>query len=457
VRELAPLFVPVRVVGNFARSFHPAELPPMLRRTYGRELVSWAFLPLMLGAIEGGAIGVVVKKAFEGQPGVDPYWLDLATAWALAAPNVANLTSFIWAALARGRPKVPFISGLQVASCLLVASVAFFPRNGVGLLALCIALGLARTAWTGVITIRAAVWRNNYPNANRATIAGKLATVQSLFLAAAGVIIGRAMDWNPDNYHYLFPLLAVFGLVGNQIYRTVRLRRARALQRAELDGRKKDSGFNPMSMVALLREDRLYARFMWWMSVFGFGNLMLMAPMTYVVTDEFKLDYTQGILINSIVPLIIMPFAIPLWARLMDASHIIRFRSIHGWSFALASLAVTLASYLHSLPLLYAGAFLLGIGYAGGTLAWNLGHQDFASAERDAEYMAVHVTLNGIRGILAPVAAWALHQWLAPLGHAPLVLVICTAINAVGVLGFMSMRRLVSPTKGEALDGAVAA
>jgi hypothetical protein len=184
------------------------------------------------------------------------------------------------------------------------------------------------------------------------------------------------------------------------------------------------------------------------MSVFGFGNLMLMAPMTFVVTDEFKLDYTQGILVNAIIPLLVMPFAIPLWARFMDRTHIIHFRSLHGWSFVLASAAVTLASYLHSIELLYAGAFLLGVGYAGGTLAWNLGHQDFSSAERDADYMAVHVTLNGIRGILAPVAAWALHQWLAPHGHAPLVLVICTLVNAAGVVGFMSLRKYVSPTKG---------
>ena len=450
MRELAPLLIPVRFVGAFARSFHPATLPPLLRRTYGRELVSWAFLPLMLGAIEGGTIGIVVKKAFTGQPGVDPYWLDLATAWALAAPNIANLSSFIWAALAKGRPKVKFSAWLQTAACVLVAAIAFFPRNGWGLIAVCITLGLARTAWTGVITVRAAVWRNNYPTASRAAIAGKLATVQSLFLAAAGFTVGKAMDWSPDNYHLLFPALALFGFVGNLIYRTVRLRRARQLQRAEHDGRKKDTGFNPMGMVDLLRADPLYARFMWWMSVFGFGNLMLAAPMTFVSTDELKLDYTAGIMINAIVPLLIMPLAIPLWARLMSRTHIIQFRSIHGWSFVLASVAVTLASYLHSIQLLYLGSALLGVGYAGGTLAWNLGHQDFASAERDAEYMAVHVTLNGIRGIFAPLAAWGLHQWLAPLGYAPLVLVVCTVINTIGVLGFMSMRKQISP--GAALE-----
>lgn len=457
MRELAPLLLPVRVVSGFARSFHPASLPPMLRMTYGRELVSWAFLPLMLGAIEGGTIGIVIKKAFDGQPGVETEWLDLATAWALAAPNIANLTSFIWAALAKGRPKVAFISWLQITACLLVAAIALFPRNGTGLLATCIALGLARTAWTGVITVRAAVWRNNYPNASRAQIAGKLATVQSLFLAAAGLLVGRAMDHNPDNYHYLFPLLAVFGLIGNHIYRKVRLRRARQLQRAEIDGRKKDAGFSPMGMIRLLREDRLYARFMWWMSVFGFGNLMLSAPMTYVVTDELNMSYTAGIMINAIIPLAVMPFAIPLWSRFMARTHIIEFRSVHGWSFVIASVAVTLASYFHSVELIYLGAVLLGIGYAGGTLAWNLGHQDFASADRDADYMAVHVTLNGIRGILAPIAAWGMHQWLAPLGQAPLVLVTCTVINAIGVLGFMSMRRAIRASRENSESAQVSA
>jgi hypothetical protein len=35
--------------------------------------------------------------------------------------------------------------------------------------------------------------------------------------------------------------------------------------------------------------------------------------------------------------------------------------------------------------------------------------------------------------------------------------VICTVVNAIGVRGFMSMRKLVSPTKGEPLAAAAAA
>ena len=163
-------------------------------------------------------------------------------------------------------------------------------------------------------------------------------------------------------------------------------------------------------------------------------------PLTYVVVDELHMTYTGGVLATTIVPLMIMPLAIPLWARLMERTHIITFRSIHGWAFVSASVAITLASYFHSEPFIYAGAVLLGIGFAGGTLAWNLGHQDFAPAERDSEYMAVHVTLNGIRGVLAPIASWWLYQLLAPKGYGALVLVLCSVINTIGVLGFMSMR-----------------
>ena len=59
--------------------------------------------------------------------------------------------------------------------------------------------------------------------------------------------------------------------------------------------------------------------------------------------------------------------------------------------------------------------------------------------------MAVHVTLNGIRGLVAAIAAPALWQALAPQGLAVVALGICTALNVVGVVGFMSMRKRLAP------------
>ena len=447
----AAIDLPISILRATVGSFHPRHLPPLLRATYARELVSWLFLPFMLGAIEGGTIAIVVKKAFTGA--VDPWALNLAVTILTAAPNFANLTSFLWSAAARGRPKVPFISALQVATSILVALVAAMPMSAAGLWGAVILIGLARTTWTGVITLRTAVWRNNYPKANRATVAGRMATVQSIVLATAGWIVGFAMDANPASFRVAFPMLAAVGLYGNQIYRKVRLRGQKRLARAELQGRAGPSfTLHPVSMGrALVRsgremwttldEDRHYRQFMWWMSVFGFGNLMLFAPLAIYLNDRFEVSYLRGILINTIIPLAVMPLAIPMWARLLDRGHVIEFRAVHGWTFVAASACMWLGALADSLLLFEIASVILGLGFAGGVLAWNLGHHDFAPAHKDGQYMAVHVTLNGLRGLLAPIAAYVLYEWLAPQGHAAEVFLICTAVNIAGVLGFIRMRK----------------
>ena len=421
------------------RHFHPRSVPAVSRPAYMREILSWAFLPLFLGAVEGGALGVVVKKAF-GECGVSALELNLAVAVVSAAPNVANLTSFLWAGWARGRRKVPFIASLQTATAVCVGLIAAMPENRVGLWGLCVLATLARTTWTGVITVRAAVWRANYPREARAHIAGNMATVQSLVLALSGWILGVGMDLSPRSFHLLFPALALLGIVGNVLWRRVPMRGEARSLRAETEDagtRRIDAG----SIVRTLREDRPYANFMLWMWIFGLGNLMIGAPQAIVLEDEMHATYTQGILATTVIPLLVMPLAIPFWARRLGRSHVVDFRAVHAWSFVAATAVLFLASWWRSMPLFYVSGALLGVGFAGGSLAWNIGHQDFAPPERDAEYMAVHVTLNGIRGLIAPFLAVGLYEGLKAWGLAPWTFFVCTLINVVGAWGFVMLRK----------------
>jgi MFS family permease len=87
--------------------------------------------------------------------------------------------------------------------------------------------------------------------------------------------------------------------------------------------------------------------------------------------------------------------------------------------------------------LFYVAGALMGVGFAGGSLAWNLGHQDFASPEQDGLYMSVHVTLNGIRGVISPFLAVGLYNWLAVSGHESWAFFGCFLVNVVGALGFV--------------------
>jgi hypothetical protein len=93
--------------------------------------------------------------------------------------------------------------------------------------------------------------------------------------------------------------------------------------------------------------------------------------------------------------------------------------------------------------LLFITAALVGIADAGGVLAWNLGHHDFAKDHNASQYMGVHVTLTGIRGLIAPflgVGIYELQNHWHP-GAGVWVFLPCLLLNASGAFGFVVMAR----------------
>jgi len=451
-------------------SFHPKTLPPMLRRNYLLELWAWWFLPIMLAAVEGGAIGNIVKKAFTNVPGVPESELNFSVAVVVAAPSIASITSFIWAWLSHAKVKVRFIVGLQVATAIFVGMIGLASQSRGGLWFLVAAVIASRICWTGVITLRSAIWGANYPRADRARIAGKLSTIFHLVMAPVGILIGLAMDWNESSFHWLFPITAALGLVGVAIYRGVRLRGQKRLMRAERNTSSRERpSLNPLSIYRVLADDPLYRRYMACMFVFGLGNLMITAPLAIVLHEVFSVDYTRGILITTVIPSVLMPMSIPFWSRLIVRCHVIDFRAIHAWSFVSASLLFWLGVMLHRIELLLVASAITGIANGGGFLAWNLGHHDFAPAHRDSQYMGVHVTLTGIRGIIAPIAGVGLYEWFSALGAAghttdelvaaaqfggSWVFAVTFTLNAAGGIGFVLLSRRAG---GTARHGAVRA
>ncbi|MEE2973057.1 MAG: MFS transporter [Planctomycetota bacterium] len=439
---LAPASVPFRLLATFVSSFHPRALRPMLRRNYARELTAWAFLPLMLACLQGGTMGVILKKGFAGVDGLGDQGVDYAVGAIAAAMAIGNLTSGIWVGLTCGRRKVPFLTGLMIATTACVTAMAFVPRTATGAWILVGLVILGWMFWSGVVTIRTTVWRANYPDADRATVAGRIATVQVIVMALAGLGIGQALDRSLELTQWIFPMLAGFGVIGALVYSRVRLRGQSRLARAErTGGESTKASFNPLMVVNLLRADRRYGAYMVCMMVFGFGNLMIGPTVAIILEDEFSASYQTAILVTSVIPLAVMPFAIPLWARLMSRMHVISFRSIHSWTFVCASLLFLLAVEFHLLPLMFIAAATLGIGFAGGMLAWNLGHQSFAPPHRDAQYMSVHVMLTGIRGLVAPFVGVAIYTSFAGIGYPGLTFAVALALNVVGALGFLALRR----------------
>jgi hypothetical protein len=419
-------------------SFHPGAMPLLSRGHYRRELVAWFFLPIMLGAVEGGIVGVLAKNVFEGA--ATTRTLNLCVAALAGAPAFANVTSFLWAAMSHGRHKIRFLVALQIVTAVLIGLIAAAPRNGTGLLVVTACVIGARMCWSGVVTIRSTVWRMNYPRSDRATMAGKLATVQAVMLTLIGLAVGAAMNWNDDAFRVLYPAAAALGLVGTWFYGGMRMRGHRAMVNAERAERRARTGAMPrVSLWEVLRRDKGFRRYMTCMFVFGSGNQMVIAPLVIILRDRFRYEELVSILIASTIPTLLMPISIPIWSRLFNRMHIVQFRAWHSWTFVASIVAFLIGAVTLQPWLLVVGAVGKGVAFGGGILGWNLGHHDFSSPHQAGEYMGVHVTLTGVRGLFAPALAVGLYELFEGTrpGTGPWVFGCALALSLTGALGFI--------------------
>jgi hypothetical protein len=70
---------------------------------------------------------------------------------------------------------------------------------------------------------------------------------------------------------------------------------------------------------------------------------MLNPVLVIALREEYGFRYFQSILITSAIPSLVQVAIIPLWARLLDRAHVVKFRSIHSWVFVLGAAAMAAA------------------------------------------------------------------------------------------------------------------
>ncbi|MEJ2603567.1 MAG: MFS transporter [Gammaproteobacteria bacterium] len=417
-----------------------ARMPFVARALYGRELRAWTLFSFGLGAVEGGVVGVIAKNAFEGAVG--DLVLNQSVAIVAGAPAFANILSFMWAGIASGRDKVRVLTGLKLAAGVSLAAIAIAPINGWGLLVFVAGVIGARLFWSGIVTVRSAIWRANYPRHVRGNFTARVTVLAALGMACTGIVTGLLLDRDPLAFRYVYPVAALAMFSGMAMYARVRVRGHRRLLAAERAEQAGPGRRRPTDLFGILRTDHDYRRYLTWMFVFGSGNLMIVAQLVVILNEQLGLSRLQQMLITSSIPFAVIPLSIPLWARYFDRVHIVRYRAVQSWSFVAAMTAFLVGVFTREPAVLWLGAALLGTGYAGGRLGWNLGHNDFASDARATEYMGLHVTLTGVRGMVAPLVGVGAYQVLQGIeeGLGVYALFLPLALTTIGALGFVRLR-----------------
>ncbi len=417
------------------------------RSRYARELVSWSLLAVALGALEGGVIGVMLKSLFAGEGGGRA--LNYSVALLTGAPHFCGLLSFLWVRLAEGRAVGRFLFRMQVAtaSCLLLVAAA--PADASGLPIMVAGAVGARLFWSGVVTLRAPVWRRTYPRETRARLTGTFFAVHSVVMAASGLAVGTFIDWNASAYHAVYAVAAALGIGGALLFRGLRIPEARTQRRGdfeEISTCREEAAVAPKARKRngaracwrIPRQDQAFTRYLFWLSTIHCGNLMLLGPLIVIMSDHLLLAQRQQMMVTSSIPLILFPLAVPLWARLFDGGCVLRFQAWNGAAFAAAMLVLGSGAITGRPQWLWPGAVLLGIAYAGGTVGHHLGIHHFAPPGHTLPYMGLHMLLSGLRGLLAPLAGITLYEILearAP-GQGAWTLVVPMVLCALGAVAF---------------------
>jgi len=405
-----------------------------------RELASWSLSAVALGALEGGLLGVIVKNQFAGA--ASPAVINIAVAVVASAPSFTNLSSFLFAAFAAGKDKMALLTRLMlvISACLVV--MALPGPNSLGLLVFCVLAVLARTAWSGILTIRASVWRANYSRTWRGQVTARIVRISSLLVAACSASTGFLLDWKTVSFRIAFLFAAACALLAARVYRNTRVRGHRQLLAAEQAEQDLQGG--RLSLAAytnVLRANIDFRRYMAGMMVFGSGNLMLLPMLVIMLNEYLMLNQFLQVVITSSLPLFILYFSVPYWARLLDQRHIFSYRAIHSWFFVIASALFAMAVISRRTELLWPASIVLGSAYAGGHLGWNLGHNDFSSDANASNYMAIHVTLTGLRGLVMPIIGTGFYQYLSTHweSRAPFALLLPLSLSIAGSLMFVAL------------------
>ncbi len=270
------------------------------------------------------------------------------------------------------------------------------------------------------------IYQENYPEQERGRFFSRTMMLRIGATALFSDIVGHAFAGRMEHFRWLLLAFAGAFLLSAFCFRHCP---SRPLTKA--------GGTHPLRALRYAREDRLFRlTLISWMFL-GFGTL-LMVPLRVEFlanTEQYgvtmygqPLDEAMIAILTAVIPNVVRLTLSPVWGWLFDRMNFFVLRVILNLGFALGVVTFFMSN---SLSGLVAGAVIFGISNAGGDVAWSLWVTKFAPPDRVADYMSVHTSFTGARGIIAPFIAFYLaahHFSLHTLGWISAGLICCAIL-----------------------------
>ncbi|MFM1769460.1 MAG: hypothetical protein RJA22_1989 [Verrucomicrobiota bacterium] len=311
----------------------------------------------------------------------------------------------------------------QAAAVVLAAgATAFLVAAALPLLpvfVLASVVGLAAAA--SIIPLLTQMYQDNYPEAERGRRFSRTVMVRIAVAAGFSHLAGQALDRHPEEFR---GLLLVFG--------AALAFAAFCLARCPTGPIPQEGRAHPLRALRYAHEDKLFQRTLVCWMLMGFANLMMMPlRVEYLANEAYHPGQSVSVgmiaLLTGVIPNLARLLLSPVWGHLFDRMNFFTLRVTLNAGFAIG-IATFFAS--NTTTGLVVAAIIYGVSNAGGDVAWSLWVTKFAPPGRVADYMSVHTFLTGLRGVLAPVAAFAAvgHLSLGWLAGLSIVLIVAGSV-----------------------------
>ncbi len=410
---------------------------------------------LCAGAVEsagGTFLLLIATRAFGAGPWAKAMVAAGGSIGLMLSPLVVN------AVQSAGKAPAPVAARLLIAGAMALALAAAAPSGWEWAYAIGCVMAMATPF--AVIPLLTQVYQDNYPAHRRGRLFSQAIMIRIMTAMAMGAAAGWWLDPKPSVGATGW--LAWAGRVTTDIparERWLVLAFAMALAGAawSIAGLPSKplpatAGSHPFHAMRFVRSDRVFRNALAAWMLMGFANLAMLPLRVEFLGNPrhgVAMDARQIALYTLVVPNLARLAMSPVWGRLFDRMNFFALRCALNLGFAAGIAAFFTSSSTAGLAV---GAVVYGVSTAGGDVAWSLWTTKVAPPERVADYMAVHTFLTGIRGVLAPMAAfWAIER-LTPsqMGWASAAMIVGATAFLVPEIG----RARAAGTGEVARDGA---
>lgn len=366
-----------------------------------------------------------------------------ATAKALVASGGSVgllLTPIIVSQVARRRwPAGVAASRMAAVGAGMFALMALLPWLPVFVLGSVVTMASA----SGAVPLMTQIYQENYPEHQRGKLFSHAVMVRIGTVAVFSELAGRLLAGEMDRYRWLLA-----GFAAASAFASSRLRRYPSTPLSDA------GGSHPFRALRFARDDRLFRHTLICWMLMGFANLMMLPlRIEYLASPRhgLMLPVHEIALLIGVIPNVARLLMSQVWGRLFDRMNFFALRVTLNVGFAAGILTFF---FSESWTGLVTGAVVFGISSAGGDVAWGLWVTKFAPPEHVADYMSVHTFFTGVRGVLAPLAAFHLvqHVSLMTMGWISAALILLASLLLLPEIGWGPVRRGPAPVNPEITD-----